>query len=671
MEEFEYVNLVIENKSRYTDSFFTYRTRIPLKVGQIVQVCFGKGKKPKRAFVVEVGVTPDPSVKHFKEVLEEDVLPPLNTEMIRTALWMRSRYGIKYIDGIRCFLPPGKPARPGKEKEPYKDVTPDPIKISVLTPEQKHAVDVIGRALQEEQQENFLIHGVTSSGKTEVYMQVIERVLKKGKSAIMLVPEISLTKQIIERFVGRFGKSRIAVMHSRLTVRERHDEWMRMRTGKARICIGARMGVFAPLDNIGVIIMDEEHESTYKADQSPKYETVDVAAKRLMSSKGILIMGSATPSVVSYYRAKQGIYHLIEMKERYNKTPLPAVGIVDLKEEVKAGNDTIFGSVLTRHMQNNLDEHKQIILFLNRRGYSNAIRCTSCGEALKCPECGITLVYHKRENAGICHYCGKKFPLPDRCPECGSLEMQLVGTGTEKIEEKAEKLFPEARIDRLDLDTAFRKQDIDRIINNFAQGKTDILIGTQLVAKGLDFRNVGLVGVISADASLNIPDYRSTERTFQLVTQVAGRAGRGRERGTVIVQTFTPENFALKAAAKHDYKSFYDTEIRLREWMDYPPFSDLIVAEFTAENEDIARYSADQCREYLIRAGLPNAESIFAPKISMNFKGQESYRYHIMVKCPRGVRNQYVYYLQFYGELLRRHNTDCSMVIDVNPYSAF
>ncbi|MGI6211174.1 MAG: replication restart helicase PriA [Anaerovoracaceae bacterium] len=671
MKQKRFVNLVIENDSRYTDQFFTYQTEEDLSVGDIVYVGFGRGKKLKRAFVMETDATPDPSVTSFRDAGEKDPDLSLSGEMIRTACWMRSRYAIKYIDGIRCFLPPGKPARPGREKMPYRDMegTPDPAKQ--MTREQEEACRRIDGAIRDGRQENFLIHGVTSSGKTEVYMDAIDTALSLGKTAIMLVPEIALTTQILSRFIGRFGRDQIAVLHSRLTIRERHDEWQRLRSGKAKICIGARMGVFAPLENIGCIILDEEHESTYKADQSPKYETVDVALKRLMAWNGVLILGSATPSVVSYYRAEQGIYHLIEMKERYNKTPLPDIQIVDRREELKAGNDSVFGSVLTQKIRETLSRKQQVILFLNRRGYSTSVRCVDCGEPLRCPECGITLVYHKRENAAVCHYCGKKFPVPDKCPECGSSRIRYLGAGTEKIEEMTRDLFPGAEVARLDLDTAGAKGEIERIIRRFEKRQTDILIGTQLVAKGLDFQNVGLVGVVSADVSLNIPDYRSTERTFQLVTQVAGRAGRGREKGLVIVQTYTPDNFALRAAAAHSYREFYRTEIRFREIMEYPPFSDLIVCEFTSKDETIAAEAAEKCKAYLIRAGLPNADRILAPKITENFKGQDSFRYHIMAKCPKGRRNEYIYYLQYFGELQRKHRTDVSMVIDVNPYSSF
>ena len=531
----KYINVIIDHNSRHTDNFFTYRTELPVKRGDLVQVPFNRGNKLKTAYIFEADVTPDCDPAIIKEVAAVDENVSLTDEIMDTCQWMKTRYGIKYQDAVKCFVPNGKPAKEGKEKEPYKDESGERQDIDTLTKEQQAAVDTITEAVKAGRQENFLIHGVTGSGKTEVYMQSIARVLETGKTAIMLVPEIALTKQILERFIGRFGKKQIAVLHSKLTPRERFDEWMRIRKGEAKIVIGARLGVFAPLENIGMIIMDEEHEATYKSDMTPKYETVDIALKRLMYYKGVLVMGSATPSVVSYQRARDGIYRLIELKQRYNENPLPKVDLVDMREELKAGNRTIFSDQLYHKMVETLEKGQQIILFLNRRGYSTFISCRECGEAMKCPECGISLVYHKRENAGVCHYCGKRFEVPKICQNCGSKYIKYFGAGTEKVEEFTKELFPDKVVERLDLDTAKNNREINRIINGFSKGKTDILIGTQLVAKGLDFKNVGLVGVVAADVSLNIPDYRSTERTFQLVTQVAGRAGRGEEKGLVIV----------------------------------------------------------------------------------------------------------------------------------------
>lgn len=664
-----YINVVIDGSSRHTDTLYTYRSEESLPVGAVVRVPFNKGNTIKTAYVFETDVTPDCEasvIKSIDSVVEE---LSLNREIIETCVWMKRRYGIKYTDAVRCFVPSGKPARKGKEKEPYKDAEGEPQHIEKLTEEQQQALSVISEAVSAGRQENFLIHGVTGSGKTEVYMQAIAKVLRQGKTAIMLVPEIALTKQVTDRFIARFGKENIAVLHSKLTARERFDEWMRIRRGEASIVIGARLAVFAPLENIGMIIMDEEHEATYKSDMTPKYETVDIALKRLMHYDGVLVMGSATPSVVSYQRAKEGIYRLLELKNRYNSNPLPKVELVDMREELKAGNRTVFSDRLYRQMVETLAKKQQIILFLNRRGYSTFISCRECGEVLKCPECGISLTYHKKENAGICHYCGKRFPVPQSCPSCGSRYIRFFGSGTEKVEEFTKELFPEREIGRLDLDTAKNGREINSIISRFSKGKTDILIGTQLVAKGLDFKNVGLVGVIAADVSLNIPDYRAAERTFQLVTQVAGRAGRGEEEGLVIVQSYTPDSFALTAAADHDYRGFFDMEVKIREFMDYPPFSDLIQVEFTSQSEQEALECAENCKNYLIRCKIEEACNIFSPKLSFHFKGKDSFRYYILIKSPKGLRNKYIHCIGCFGDQLIKNRSRCSMIIDVNPYS--
>lgn len=668
----KYINVIIENKSRHTDNFFTYRTeREDIFVGAKVMVPFGSKDRPKEGFVFEITQTPGCSEEKIKDILEVCESESLTEEIIKTVSWMKQRYAIKYFDGVRCFIPGGKPAREGREKEPYKNIEGKYQPPEALTEEQQRAVKEIGEAVDENRQEIFLLHGVTASGKTEVYMEIIDRCLKQGKTAIMLVPEISLTGQMIERFAGRFGKDKIAVMHSKLSQRERYDEWQRIRRGNAPIVIGARMGVFSPLQNIGVIILDEEHEATYKADMTPKYDTVEVAAKRLKYYNGVLLLGSATPSVTSYQRCKDGIYKLIELKERYNKTPLPEVEIVDMRKELREGNTTIFSGRLYDAMEKNLNAGRQIILLQNRRGYSNFVSCRECGKVMKCTECGISLTYHRSKDGGeamVCHYCGRRFPVPPKCPECGSRYIKHFGIGTEQVEEAVNQYFPEARSARLDLDAVKNRKDLDKILGDFSKKKTDILIGTQMVAKGLDFDSVGVVGVIAADVTLNIPDYRSAERTFQLVTQVAGRAGRGDQQGLVIVQTYDPDNYALKAASAHDYEGFFRQETALRQFMDYPPFGDIIMVNLTSENDDMASACAERCRIYMEKV---SEWKVFSPKIALNFKGKDSFRYYVLIKCPKGERNRCVYYLDNYSKILLKDKVDCTVGIDVNPYSFY
>ena len=668
----KYINVVVDNKSKYTDGFYTYKAEQEVSVGDLVALPFGTSNKEKTGIVCGFVETLDFDEEKVKTILSIKEKDFLSEEIIKTALWMKQRYGIKYYDALRCFIANGKPPKEGKEKEPYKNLKGKYKKPDRLTEEQQVAVDQINHSIEAGKQDSFLIHGVTSSGKTQVYMEAIEKALSLGKTAIMLVPEISLTKQVIEIFVGKFGKEKIAVMHSKLTPRERFDEWKRIKEGKVSIVIGARLGVFAPLENIGLIVMDEEHETSYKADMTPKYETVDIALKRLGYYKGVLILGSATPSVVSYSRAKQEIYKLITLKERYNKTPLPKVEIVDMREELKEGNMTIFSRKLYGQISKELEEGRQVILLQNRRGYSNFVSCRECGMVMRCPECGISLTYHKTKEKMMCHYCGRTFKVPSECPECESKYIKHFGIGTEQVEEAVKEYFPNVVTDRLDIDALKTRKDLDRILNDFAEGKTDVLIGTQLVAKGLDFTNVGLVGIIAADVGLNIPDYRSSERTFQLITQSAGRAGRGDEQGKVIIQSYDPKNYAITEAASHNYEGFYGKEIGIREMLCYPPYSDLIMVNFTSEDEKLAIDCSVRCKNYMERAlGDDLAKQILQPRISQNFKGKDAYRYYIFIKCPKGKRNEYVYYLNSFNNILVKERIDCNMDLDINPYSTF
>ena len=669
-----YINAAIDNKSKYTDSLFTYKAPDCIETGDLVIVPFGKNNNEKTAVVCEIAVKPDCPEEKIKEIACIKEKGFLTEEMVKTALWMKQRYGIKYHDAFRCFIPGGKPPRPGKEKTPYKDVESSYTEPEKLTQEQQQACDTISEAIHSGRQESFLIHGVTSSGKTQVYMEAIAEALNMGRSSIMLVPEISLTKQIIENFAGRFGKNNVAVLHSKLTPRERHDEWRRIRRGEAKIVIGARMAVFAPLEKIGVIVMDEEHEASYKADMTPKSDTVDIAMKRLVYHKGVLILGSATPSVASYFRARQGIYKLITLTERYNRTPLPMISVADMRKELKEGNTTIFSRELYSSMEEELKSGGQVILLQNRRGYSNFVSCRECGKAMKCPKCGISLTYHKIRSALVCHYCGRTFPLPDKCPDCGSRYIRHFGVGTEQVEEAVKKHFPDASVDRLDIDSLKTRRDLDRILGDFGRRKTDILIGTQLAAKGLDFDNVGLVGIIAADMGLNIPDYRSAERTYQLITQAAGRAGRGLKQGKVVIQTYEPDNYAIRCAAGNDYDRFYNIETNTRKIMDYPPFTDLIMVNFTAADEKQAAECLGNCRKYIQELqneyGRLESAVMLSPRTAVNFKGEDK-RLYMLIKCPKGERNKYVFYLESFKKKLIDEGIACSMDLDINPYSTF
>jgi len=669
----KYVDLIVANNSVRTDRFFTYGClRDDVSVGQKVFVPFNRGSKLKEAYVFEVRDELEEGVKGLKYVESFDEQVKLTEEAIKTCIWMRRRYACKYIDAVNCFTPAGSGSKTGKERNPVKAMEGEAQEIPALTDEQEAATGRISRFIEQRKHMIFLLRGVTGSGKTEVYMRCISSCLNSGRNAIMLVPEISLTKQMTDRFVGRFGAVAVAVLHSRLSPGERYDEWARIRSGRARIAIGARSAVFAPFENIGAIILDEEHEATYKSDMTPKYDTVEIAIKRVktQNDKGVIILGSATPSVVSYRRAEEGIYEKIELRKRYNEMPLPPVETADMRAELKAGNRSVFSRLLYSEMTRCLSEGSQVILFLNRRGYSTFVNCRECGYVMRCPDCGISLTYHKESGMAVCHYCGYKAAAPDECPECGGKYIRYFGAGTEKVEEEARSLFPGQAIARLDLDAIRRKGDLDKVLGNFKNGRTRILVGTQLVAKGLDFKNVGLVGIISADTALNIPDFRSAERTFQLITQAAGRAGRGYEAGKVVIQTYSPGHYSIISAASYDYEGFYKTEIALRELLRYPPYADLIQAVVTSDMDEDAKNGADRVFSALRgKLSKENGVSVFKPQELPFFK-RNGARYQILVKSEKGKRGVCVDGIAEIRErLFLDGSSACALGIDINPYS--
>ena len=480
--------------------------------------------------------------------------------------------------GIAVIYDEAKRRDPFKEKDVNATASLDP------TDEQRAALDKINSLSDKESYGEVLLHGVTGSGKTEVYMQAIDRVIKKGKGVIVLVPEISLTPQMTDRFLGRFGEN-VAILHSMLSVGERLDEWMRIKNGEAKVVIGARSAVFAPLDDIGLIIVDEEHENTYKSEQTPRYDAVEVAKKRCMQHNALLILASATPSVTDYYKALSGEYELIKMTKRYNEISLPLIEAVDMRSELKNGNRKMLSVRLREEIRKNIENKEQTVLFLNRRGFSTFVSCRDCGYVALCPECSIALVYHKNTGTLNCHYCGYKTAVMKSCPSCSSAHIKYFGTGTERLEEELRETFPSAGVIRMDVDTATGKNAHEKILKKFSEEKIDILLGTQMVSKGLDFPNISLVGVVAADMSLNIDDYRASERTFDLITQVCGRAGRGKMRGRAVIQTYSPENPVIGFSKEQDYEGFYESEIAYRKMFGYPPFSNIVCVSFSSKNE--------------------------------------------------------------------------------------
>ena len=535
-----------------------------------------------------------------------------------------------------------------------------------LTEEQEQAYKKIENAIDENRFEEFLLYGITGSGKTEVYLQLIEKVLKKEKGAILLVPEISLTPQMIDRFIGRFGKEKIAVLHSKLSIGERHDEWEKIKENRAKIVIGARSAIFAPVQDLGIIIIDEEHDSSYKSESDPRYDAKEVAKKIAEQEKAPLLLGSATPDINTFYKTEKKEITLLKLRKRANNSKLPEVKIVDLKEELAVGNRSSLSHELYEEMQKNLKEKRQTILFLNRRGYSTFIMCRECGYTLKCPNCNISLTYHSIGDRLKCHYCGHEENRIPTCPNCKSDKIRYFGTGTQKIEQEIKKIFPQASTIRMDVDTVTKKNSHEEILNKFKNENIDILIGTQMVVKGHHFPNVTLVGVIAADGSLNIDDYRANEKTFQILTQVAGRAGIENLDGKVIIQTYNPNSFSIEYSKEQNYDLFYQTEIELRKQLKYPPFCDIIVIGFTSTDENevkaLSQYVYNLFENNLKKYNI----QVFMPMPAPIDKIQNKYRWRIIAK-GRVTPEVNILINKILKNIYEKNFKKTKVIVDVNP----
>ena len=524
------------------------------------------------------------------------------------------------------------------ERDPFEFKEVERTNKLTLTEEQANAFNTICDSMDDMLFSEFLLYGVTGSGKTEVYLQLIEKALNEHKSSILLVPEISLTPQTVNRFIARFGKENIAVLHSKLSIGERYDEWNKINDGRAKIIIGARSAIFAPVKNLGLVIIDEEHDSSYKSEMTPKYDAKEVARFMCKEANIPLLLGSATPDIETYYRAKNEEIMLLELKNRANNASLPSIEIIDLREELAKGNKSMISTKLYEEIQSNLNAKKQTILYLNRRGFSTFVMCRNCGYTVKCKNCNINLTYHSNTNKLKCHYCGYEEKLVTKCPSCGSEQIRYFGTGTQKLEYEINKLFSSASTIRMDIDTVSKKNSHEHILEKFKNDNIDILIGTQMVVKGHHFPNVTLVGVIAADGSLNIDDFRANERTFQILTQVAGRAGRGTDKGRVIIQTYNPDNFSIECAKKQDYDLFYNTEISLRKQLKYPPFCDIILIGFTSviarEVEEVAVKIHTYLKNRVIKENI--GIILYKALPSPIDKIKNKYRWRILIKCKFG-----------------------------------
>ena len=547
-------------------------------------------------------------------------------------------------------------------RSPYKNLKTDGVEKRVLLPAQQNAVDTV----LADKSGKYLLHGVTGSGKTEVYLTIIENIVAEGKSCIMLVPEIALTPNMLRQLRERFGDN-VALLHSGLSVGERYDEWLRLKNGEAQIAIGARSAIFAPLTNIGAIIIDEEHDSSYISDFNPRYNTLEVAAFRAKENGALLLMGSATPSLGSYYAAKQGELKLIEMPERINKRPLPKVEIVDMAEETRSGHKGIFSRLLKQRLNETLDKGNQAMLFLNRRGFSSFLMCTKCGYVAKCADCDVSLTVHREDNMLKCHYCGKKYYMLSKCPECGEHSFRQGKIGTQQVVDLLKEMFPTVNVLRMDADTTQTKESHGKILEAFARGEAQILVGTQVIAKGHDFPKVTLVGVLDGDQSLHHSDYLATERTFELITQVAGRSGRDTETGTVVLQTYTPSHYCLLLAAKQDYVGFYKREISLREASAFPPFSEILRVLYQGENEkDCIDELTAQYAELTNLKAENSRDFLYMDKMRCPLKrAEKKFRFQILIKLAKNSVSRIL--PQIYSVCDNKKRSSVQIFVERNP----
>lgn len=717
---------LVELEHVFIDKTFTYKInkeQLPLlKVGMRVVVPFGK--QTLEGFVLKIYENKDVSLENkLKEIISiVDTYPILNEELLTLGKYISKTTLCSLMTSYQAMLPKALKAKKKvnmtpkydtyicinygmynndikfnasqekilellKENKKVKKEVLNKISVSSVNTllkknilleekEENYRYNLINEEkikfnLNEEQQkvykeifnfintnETFLLYGVTGSGKTNVYMKVIEDVIKNNKTAILLVPEISLTPQIIKRFTSYF--SNIAVLHSGLSDGEKYDEWRKINEGKVNIVIGARSAIFAPLKNIGVIIIDEEHSQTYKQENNPRYNAIDIAKERCKYHNCPLILGSATPSLESFARAKKGVYKLLELKNRYNNNSLPKVEIIDMNKEFKKASG-YFSNTLIDQIKETLERNEQVILFLNRRGYSSFLTCSSCGYVEKCPNCDISLTYHKSSNMLRCHYCGYATKRKKLCPKCQE-EFKDYGIGTEKVEEELKSLIKDAKIIRMDVDTTTTKNAHAKIINSFLEEKYNILIGTQMIAKGLDFPNVTLVGVLNADIGLNFPDFRSSETTFSLLNQVLGRSGRGNKEGKVLIQTFNPEHYAITYTKNHDYLGFYNEEMKIRKILKYPPYYYICSIKIISKDYNLASKSSYDVVNYL-KQNIKN-EIILGPSVCNVFKLNNNYRFQIIIKY-KDVNNILEYLTNIEHHYFNKK--DIKVEIDFNP----
>lgn len=635
-----YAGVIVDKPHPSLDRLFHYSVPVEfadyVKPGIRVCIPFGTNDKQTTGYVFELNsdtsVAPD-KIKPIIGLLE--TYPLLSPKFIPIIHWMKKEYHCLTIEAIHCFVPKLSKSMAVKENlsEDYKAVYKNQSDFK-LSFEQQNAIDLIDESLARSGG-SFILEGVTGSGKTEVYIRLAQKASEADKQTIILVPEISLTPQTVERFQNRFG-SMVSILHSRLSSGERLKHWHNIRMGLTKIVVGARSAVFAPIKQLGLIIIDEAHEDTYKSDQRPRYHAIDVARKRCEIEGGVLVLGSATPRIEDSYQEGK-LYKRIEITQRVEQRPMPPVKIVDMREEITRGNRSILSKQLYMALRQVLSKNEQAILLINRRGYAQFVLCRSCGFVVMCQNCHVSLTYHSEGNVLKCHYCGLKNAYPTLCPKCKSKYIKNFGLGTQKVQEELNRFFPDARIVRMDMDTTAKKDSHQTILEAFKGGEYDFLLGTQMIAKGLDFPNVTLVGVVTADTSLNLPDYRNGEKTFQLIAQVAGRTGRGPKGGEVIVQTYQPDHYAIEFASRHDYRGFFQKEIEMRKALRYPPYTHIVRILLSGEQEsslsNLSRRAA-QC----LRSKISQDAELSAAVVDMGVcpapleKINGKYRWQILIR---------------------------------------
>lgn len=737
-------DLSLDNRSRYVDNLFSYKTEQTYNIGDVVLVPFGMANKTVAGVIIRQNTSLQPSNKIKSIISKLDDAQDLTAADVDIAQYIKDEYMCSYYDAIKLFMPPSGYSKKSENfvtivelkdaialkqqiaetrknaknkliffekllasdeinKEDFEleqgfkikayidelvklgivelkklevfetsSWETKPHKKIILNQEQENAFDTIIDAYNNHDLTPVMLHGVTGSGKTAVYIEVVKYILSKGKTTLILVPEISLTMQTIDRFTSSFEED-IAVIHSGLTKRQRFDQWIKIKKGVSKIIIGARSALFAPIDNLGVIIIDEFHDGSYKSEQSPKYDAIELAEYIAKVKNSMLILSSATPSIASYYKAKQGIYKLATIKNRANNLPMPDVEIVDMLKEIKTGNSSDISRSLKEQMQIELAKGNQVLLFINKRGYSNNLTCDNCGDVIKCPNCDITLTYHKYDETLKCHYCGHTQRVAHTCESCHEGNYIMMNTGTQKIEIEVRSLFPKSKVFRLDKDTATNKESLYEILESFKNEPSSILIGTQMIGKGHDFPSVTLVGVIDADKGMNSPSYNALEKSFNIIEQVAGRSGRGEERGKVIIQTYAKNNPIFAYLSLHDYIAFYNDEIQKRQIYSYEPFGNIISVTVISENEDEARKSASRIKDALIFYNTNNLDGklkVYNAEPALITKIDNKYRYKIIIRAENEILKKAKKMIDYTVSAKRKvvlTSDNVSVSIDVNP----